>query len=479
MQLIGRKEEQEILARALSSSEAELVAIVGRRRVGKTFLVKQFYTDAIAFESIGVQNAPIREQLVNFQDQLSLYFPEQYPFDDAPPADWGEAFRKLRQALKAYLQQNDSKPVIFFDELPWLATHKSGFLRAFGYFWNSWAAWQRLVIVICGSAASWIIQKVVNDTGGLHNRITQYIHLQPFTLSETAAFLKSRGMNFNGYQIVQMYMAMGGIPHYLKEIQPGKSAVQNINAICFETTGLLKNEFSKLYPALFKHSERHISVIRTLAQKQQGMTREAIIQNAKIPNGGAATTILTELEQSDFIHSYFAFGKKKKEKLFRLSDEYSLFYLKFVEDKTNEGKDVWQRLSQTQTYKIWSGYAFENICLKHINRIKNALGIGGIYSTTSTFLKKGTATEAGTQIDLLIDRNDQVINIFEIKFYNNKFTISKAYADQLRTKMRIFQETTQTNKQLFLTLITTFGLKHNEHSLGLVAFELTLENLFE
>lgn len=472
--LIGRKEEQRILRKALESGEAEMVAVIGRRRVGKTFLINEVYKERIMFEVTGIQNAPRPEQLGNFTYQISRKLKTTLAIPQ--PRTWLEAFT----LLISHLEQVDQKEkmVVFFDELSWLSTPNSGFLRALGFFWNSWAVKQNIVVVICGSAASWMINKVVNDRGGLHNRITKRIFLQSFNLAETEEFLKSRNLHFPRPAIAELYMALGGIPHYLKEIESGESVVQNIDRICFSPSGLLKDEFSRLYPSLFAHAERHEAVVRALAGSRQGMTRSRIVEVAKLPEGGNTSLVLEELEQSGFISSYFPFGKIKKEKLYRLTDEYSLFYLQFVEDKTHEGAGTWQHLSQTQAYKVWSGYAFENICLKHIPQIKKALGIAGVYSKSSAFFKKGTPEEKGIQIDLLIDRNDEVINVFEIKFHDAVFSLTESYAQTLREKLRLFRETTQTRKYLMLTMITTYGLKHNAHSLGLVEKGIALEELF-
>lgn len=472
---IGREKEKGILQEALDSHEAEMVAVIGRRRIGKTFLIKEYYKDRLLFDVTGLHNAPLNEQLDNFVYQITRLSKFRFPI--APPKNWLRAFMLLIDFLETF--DFEEKKVVFLDELSWLATHKSGFLRALGFFWNSWAVNQNIVVVICGSAASWMIRKVVNHKGGLHNRITKHIFLQPFTLAETKKYLASRHIYFNHFQIVQLYMAMGGVPHYLKAIKGNRSAMQNIDAICFAKSGLLKQEFGRLYPALFDNATNHISVIRALATRQQGLTRQQIIAQAKLPEGGSTTRILEELVQSGFIATYPIFGKKKKDKLYRLIDEYSLFYLHFIENNKQEGEGTWQQLSQTQTYKIWRGYAYENVCFKHIPAIKKALGISGVYSQSSSFYKKGTTTEVGTQIDLLIDRNDQIINIVEIKFYTDDFVITKEYANKLRQKLTIFQQSTQTKKQLFLTLITTFDLKQNSHSLGLVHQVLTLESFFE
>ena len=472
--LIGRHKEKAILKEALQSSEAEMVAVIGRRRVGKTFLIKEVYKEHIQFEITGLQNASLQKQLNHFSFTFNQYIKSPIPMKE--PSNWLEAF----QLLVLYLDQKNGKEkcVVFFDELPWLATRKSDFLTGLGFFWNSWAVNKNIVVVICGSAASWMIDKVVNNRGGLHNRITKRIFLQPFTLAETEEYLKNKKIGYKRNQIIEIYMALGGIPHYLKEIKAGKSPVQNIDDICFSQEGILRDEFSRLYPSLFSNAEKHISIIRALGTSHQGLTRPKIVQKAKISEGGNTSRVLQELEQSGFITSYIPFGKKKKDTLYRLTDEYSLFYLRFIEKEKSGGSGTWKHLSQTQAYKIWSGYAYENICLKHIPQIKKALDIAGVYSKASTFIKQGNAEEKGTQIDLLLDRNDNVVNIFEIKYYNAEFTINENYANKLREKMRVFQEATKTKKYLMLTMITIFGIKKNKHSLGLVEKVLELEDLF-
>jgi uncharacterized protein len=323
-----------------------------------------------------------------------------------------------------------------------------------------------------------MIQQVVNDKGGLHNRITKHIHLEPFTLAETEAYLQSRNAFFDRYQIIQIYMALGGVPHYLKEIDGSKSAIQNIDTLCFSKKGLLSDEFNRLYPSLFAKADNHITVIRTLVKKKQGMTRNELVEMSQLPNGGGLTKILEELGQSGFITEFFPFGKKKKEKVYRLSDEYSLFYLQFIEQHRYQSGNIWQSLSQSPAYKAWSGYAFEGICLKHIGQIKQALSIAGIYSMASSFYKKGTTEDEGVQIDMVLDRNDHTINLFEIKFYNKPFTITKEYAEALRQTLWQFQDNTKTSKQVNWVFITTFGLMPNQYAAGLVTNVLTMNDLF-
>jgi uncharacterized protein len=473
--LIGRKKEQAILQKALLSREAEMVSVIGRRRVGKTYLIRTFYQNQIIFDFSGVKDSPTEEHLRNFYLKLKTLSPIINQFTD-PPRDWLEAFHWLSLALDTI--DLSQKKVVFLDEIPWLANNDPQFIRALSWFWNSWAVTKNLVVVLCGSAASWIIQKIVNDKGGLHNRITRRIFMKPFTLAETEAYFKSRHVTLDRYHIVQIYMAMGGIPHYLKEVEDGKSAIQNIDDICFSETGLLRTEFNILFSSIFDNAHHHTAIIRALAKTRQGIDRQSLVAAAKVPNGGTLTNILEELHISGFIDTTQPFGKKTKDKLYRLSDEYSLFYLQFIENQGIGERGLFMELSQTQAYKTWSGYAFEGICLKHVPQIKKAMSIGGVYSVAASFLKKGTDTEKGTQIDLLLDRNDKVISIFEMKFYTEIFSITKDYAENLQTKMRVLRDTTKTKKLLLLTLITPFGLKHNQHSLGLVNQTLTVDDLF-
>ncbi len=449
--------------------------MIGRRRVGKTFLVQTVYAQHVVFEIAGGQHASNREQLQQLSIALNLFAKPSLPIPI--PQNWLEAFH----LLILYLEKLPAgpKPVIFFDELPWLASKKSGFLNASSFFWNSWAVKNQVVVVICGSAASWMIQKVVQNKGGLYNRITKRIHLQAFTLRETAFYLQQRGMNLNRSQVTLLYMAMGGIPHYLKEIQKGESVAQSIDRICFEQDGILRDEFKQLYTSLFDQAESHIAVVRALSTKWSGLTRAELIQQTGISNGGGLTKILEELSYSGFINEYSPFGRIKRERVYRLTDEYSLFYLKFIASLEKEGTGIWQSFEKTPAYHAWSGYAFESICLKHLASIKKALGILGVFSTSSSFYHKGAEGMAGCQIDLLIDRDDQIINLCEIKWTSTDFIITKSYAAELRQKMALFKHYSATKKQVYLTLISTYGVVKNENSTGLVDNELRLDHLFE
>jgi len=473
--MIGREYETAIMHSLLKSNKAELLAILGRRRVGKTYLIRQVYASNIVFDFTGTQFATKENQLKKFSAKLKEY--SKKPVTDEQPSNWADAFILLKRYLQA-LPKTKLQKVIFFDELPWIASIKSGFLQEFGYWWNDWASTQKLVVVICGSAASWMIQKVINHKGGLHNRVTRRIHLQPFTLYETQAYLLSKNIKLQPYEIIQLYMALGGIPHYLNEIEPGQSAIQTINRLCMAKSGSLRQEFNNLYAALFDQPENHITVIKALSQKHNGMTRQDIIAATKFSDGGGLTKVLDELETSNFIMQMLPYGKLKKDIVYRMADEYSLFYLKFIDgQRAGANTAIFSNLSD-EKYKIWRGYAFENICIKHAEAIKQALGIAGINTFINSFTQKGTKQSPGFQIDMLIDRADNSINICEIKFYNDTMEPDGQIAEHLRKRRELFRKLTSTKKQLFNTIITTYGVTTNAYSLSQIDQAITMEALF-
>lgn len=468
----GRKEEHATLQELLHRPGAELVAVLGRRRIGKTYLVKQAYATELCFHFTGIKDAGRNKMLAEFTEKIVAGMPAKKSI--TTPANWMEAFRLLKQYLLSLRTKN--KKVIFLDEFPWMDSHKGGFLPAFEYFWNDWASDQDIIIVICGSSTSWMMKNVLDNKAGLHNRITKYINLAPFTLKETKELLVAKGIQLPHYEIIQLYMAIGGVPYYLNEVNKGESAIQSIDRILFSDKSSLKREFQNLYRALFDHYEKYETIIKALSAKRRGLTRLEIIHATHIPNGGSLTRMLTELEESSFIKSFQPFGKEKKEMLYRLVDEYSVFYYQFSPQKNAAGSFI--KLSTTTKYKSWAGFAFESLCIRHSYKIKKALGIAGIFSQESSWYFKGDQQQPGFQIDMLIDRSDNSINICEMKYYATEFELSKKEAEELRKRREFFRTKTQTKKYLMNTLITTYGLKKNEHSAGVIDKVVVIDQLF-
>jgi AAA+ ATPase superfamily predicted ATPase len=469
MEIVGRYEEQQLLQQYFESENSEFVAVYGRRRVGKTFLIRKFFNQRFSFYISGVANATKEEQLGNFSAVLTAYGKTPY----AQAENWLEAFRQLVHMLENSKQKG--KKVIFIDELPWFDTPRSGFITGLEYFWNTWAsARPDILLITCGSATSWMVNKLLRNRGGLHNRVTRRMLIKPFTLAECEMFLQQKKIVMDRKMIVESYMIFGGIPFYLNLFEKGLSLAQNVDKLCFARNSTLKDEFSILYSSLFKHSENYITVIKALSKKRVGLTREEIISETKL-QGGGLTTILKELEQCDFIRSYSAYKKKSKDRLFQLIDFYSLFYLNFMENVKQTDEHFWTSLMDSAVHHTWSGYAFEQVCLQHTAQIRRKLGIAGVVTYSASWRSKKSETAA--QIDLLIDRNDGIINLCEMKYANTEFVIDKKYDEILRNKRGSFKEESKSRKAVHFTMVTTYGVKHNEYW-GNIQSEVVMNDLF-
>jgi len=473
MPLIARKKERQRLDKLLQSQSAEFLAIYGRRRVGKTFLIREHFKNEICFELTGLQQGKLKEQLAYFYEELE----RRGKAPKKPPESWQEAFKQLRAHLEKL--RGTKKRVLFFDEIPWLDSHRSGFKKALDHFWNSYLSRDpRCILIISGSAASWIVKNVINDKGGLHNRITRApIRLEPFKLGEIEAFLRSNRVSLTRYDMITLAMVMGGIPMYLNDVEPGQSASQAIKAICFDQRGRLRNEFPNLYASLFDNPERHLDIVKELAKHPQGRTRTQI--SKAYTSGGRLSRTLFELEEASFITQHQPFGGKTSGSVYRLTDEYSLFYLKWIDGKGIAGENAFFN-TETSAWRAWSGYALEALAFKHIEQILDALKIGGLQVTAHSWVhRKNTTWPQGAQIDLLLDRPDNTINLLEIKCSKSPFTITNAYAKNLRHKISTFKGVTKTRKNCFLSFLTTHGLTRNQYYKELVQNEITAEQLFQ
>lgn len=481
--IIGRENELEMLQNIYESKEAEFLAIYGRRRIGKTYLISEFFKNKdIYFEITGMKGASLNEQLFQFAYEFSRQFnkKERIP----TPKNWAMAFNLLHGAIEKI--ESGKKIILFFDEVPWLASPRSKFLNVLEHFWNRYLSRNKnVILIICGSSASWVIKNIINNKGGLHGRVTRKIRLLPFTLLETEQYLKSRNIELDRKQIIDIYMVMGGVPKYLSYVTRGKSAVQIINEVCFSLNGGLYGEFNNLYKSLFENFERHIAIVKALAKNFEGLTKDELLNKVKLTSGGYSTRIIEDLIDAGFIICVPSFDKKKFGGVYRLIDEYSFFYLTWIEENLNIGLEsidleFWIKKHRTPEWNVWSGFAFESICLKHIQKIKKALGISGISTTESRwhFLPKINQNQKGAQIDLIINRADKCINLCEMKYSDTEFVIDKEYLEKLQNKKNVFKQQTETSKTLFTTMITPYGVKKNSHYLSIVDSELTINDLF-
>jgi AAA+ ATPase superfamily predicted ATPase len=468
--MIGREYEIERLTESLKSNSSELIAVYGRRRVGKTYLIRNVFKKRISFEITGLYGGKKENQLDIFFDELKKVSKKLKEQDK--PSDWKEAFELLKKYITAL--KNVEKKVIFIDEMPWLDTHKSDFRMYFGHFWNTFCEKRDdIIVIVCGSAASYMVQNVISNKGSLHARLTYKLQIKPFTLYETKAYLESKNIKWGHYHILHLYIAIGGVPQYLSKVRKGESVVQAIQRMCFDENGDLVNEFEEIFESLFNNSSSHIAIVKALGQLNKGIERDELIKKSKQYGGGAFTRALDELIASGFISKYLPFEKKSKKTLYRLSDEYSKFYLKYIEPYKNQGENFWKTMFQKQSYISWAGFNFETICLKHVPQIKKALKIEGIHSISSSW------SGEDAQVDLVIKRNDHWINLCEMKFYNSEYKIGKNEFENLKNKVEKFKNETGTKDAVVITMMTTYGVQKNEYFHQIVENNFTMEILFE
>ena len=449
----------------------------------KSITIKNYFKPkGLFFHLTGIRNAPLKRQLSNFSIEFSEHFSKGK--STTPPKDWFEAFHMLRKNIEHL--PTHQKIILFFDELPWLASPRSEFMQALEHLWNRYLFDRpNLIFIVCGSAASWMIDNVINNKGGLHGRVTKHMRLSPFTLKETEQFLKAKGIKLDRKQIAELYLCWGGVAKYLTYIEKGKSIAQNIGKLSFSTNGPMISEFHKLYRSLFEHHEDHLRIVKTLASTRCGLTYKTLANKTGLSTGGTFSKRIEELTQSGFVAPITTFGRGSQSIKYLLIDEYSLFYLKWIAnvspfDLLGDNHDYWLKKRNSQSFRTWAGYAFESTCLKHIHAIKSALGLSAVHTTIANwqYNPNKNIQDKGTQIDLIIDRADQCINLIEIKFCQDLFTIDKSYAENLKYKRNCFERVTNTRKSTFITLITPYGVRKNSYYQTCIDNDLTINDLF-
>lgn len=470
--LIGRETEQQRLLQAVSEEDSMFIALYGRRRVGKTYLVRETFGNNFTFYHTGLAKSPMKKQLAAWR--LSL---REYGLKKASmPHTWLDAFEALKEIIR---QSVESKKIIFIDELPWMDTQRSGFIPALENFWNGWASARKdVVLIVCGSATSWIIKKILKNKGGLHNRVNTKIHLQPFTLNECERYAVHRKLGMTRRQLTECYMIMGGIPFYWSKLERRLSLTQNIDNLFFNLDGELHEEFDALYASLFKNPEPYITIVQTLGSKRVGMTRDELINEAHLQDNGRFSEILKDLEACGFIRKYTNFALKTKNAVFQLIDSYTLFYYRFIQQNTGGDEYYWSRQTGSPIYYNWCGLAFERVCLLHITQIKKALSIFGTISRVCSWYRPGTSEKKGAQIDLLIDRDDNVIDICEMKYTKQPYEMTSEEDQKIQKRRATFIDETGTNKSVHLILVAANGVKNNSYSDEIQSI-VTIDALFE
>lgn len=469
---IGRKKELQLLHEIQNDDSSHFLAIYGRRRVGKTFLIREAFDYRFAFQHAGLSDSGMKGQIFAFVSSLKDAGYEV----KKQPKNWLEAFEYLKDLIR---KSSEKKKIIFIDELSWMDTPKCDLMVALENFWNGFASARKdIVLIVCASATSWMLSKVVHNKGGLYNRLTEQIHLRTFCLGECEEYVKNSGLAFNRNQILQYYMIFGGVPYYWGFLKKGLSLSQNIDRILFEKDAPLRDEFKYLYASVFKKPENYVKIIEALGTKKVGMTREGIINAAKISNSGDLTTKLEELESCGFIRKYYAFGMKKKNAIYQLMDCFTLFYFKFLKSQPTD-EHFWTNQINTPLVNTWMGLAFERVCMEHIEQIKVKLGISGVLTEVNSWYCKADLDNGvfGSQIDMLIVRKDQVINLCEMKYSQSEYTITEKVDRNIRNKINDLITVSGTKYAIYPTIITTYGLVENSYSQE-VQSVVTIDDLF-
>lgn len=466
---IGRKQEIKMLQDIKDSGKAEFVAVYGRRRVGKTYLIQQFFDNKFAFSATGILEGTREEELFAFTSALIAV-----GYTGPQPKTWLEAFEGLKSVLERQLHKG--RQVIYIDELPCFDTPKSGFVRALGHFWNTWAALRKdVILIVCGSATSWMIENIVNDHGGLHDRTTHTIYLRQFTLAETESYLQTKKIHWSRQMIVETYMMLGGVPYYLSLLNPQESLAQNIDRLYFHKNSELGQEYQRLYASLFKSPESYIRIVEILGKNKQGLTRGEIAEKLKISSSGTLSKQLENLEYCDIIRRYVTkIGGRLKtnEAYYQLVDLFTLFHLTFSKKLTTE--DYWEQRLNTPVLNSWQGLAFEHVCMVHIRQVRHALGLDKI---AVEYYSWRSSTAPRAQVDMIIERADRLVNLCEIKYTQSEYTITSNEDLKVRNRTAAFVRETKTRNGILPTWITPFGLFHNEYSVS-VQYQVTLDDLF-
>ena len=471
--MIGRKKEINTLLKARDSVESEFVAVYGRRRVGKTFLVRETFDRKFTFEHSGVARKSNRIQLRMFRKSLMAF-----GYVGCPPLkDWFDAFDGLKKVIADSAAE---KKLVFIDEVPWMDRPGSDLLSALEHFWNSWASARKdVLLVICGSATSWMLNKVIHDRGGLHNRVTYRIRVDPFTLSECEEYADYLGLEVTRRQLVEYYMALGGVAYYWKFLERGLSVAQNMDSLFFMGDEKLEDEFDELYSSLFVRKEPFVKLITALGSRKSGMTRDELSEATGLGNSGTMTRRLKELEKCGFIRKYSMCGRRTRGAVYQLIDNFTLFHFRFVAENRKHDRHFWTNSLDAGFKAAWEGLSFEIVCLEHVNAIKSALGISGVSSNEYAWRCQHPESpeDKGAQIDLLIDRKDGIINLCEMKFTSEPYALTEEDETKLIHRKNLFKRENDIDKAIHLTMVTSSGVKMNRYAGSIQAF-VTLDELF-
>lgn len=473
MEMVGRVQERRCLDRCDGSDKSELVCVYGRRRVGKTFLVEQTLGPFFAFHVVGSKDAATSSQLREFGLELT----DRGDPNPNPPADWREAFNRLYKVITApdAPRSPHGKAVVFIDEFPWFAKQRSDFLSAFSTFWNRRSTTgQKLLVVICGSATSWVIEHVLESAGDMAARVTESIFLKPFALAETKEYFDSRGFGWDERSLIETQMVFGGLPYFFSLMSPHQSLAQSIDRLCLRPRAQLRDETMILLESTMRRSRLYVELFALLAQHRYGVPKaEAMRLLGHSTNQFIKAT--AEAVKCGYVHEYKNLSKPQNPKYLMLVDPFILFHYRLIEPAHGDSPRSWADfVADQERYTAWRGNAFEIVCLQHVRQLKSALGIGGVL--TKEYPWASARKAGGAQVDLVIERADRIVNLCEMKFTDAPYELTSAVEQELVRKREVFREETGTRLALKTVLVSAQGTAGYHDSQ--IAQIITADDLF-
>lgn len=476
--MIGRKKELALLNSLCEEEKSKLVVVHGRRRIGKTFLVDYMFQthrkDCLFFKFTGSADQNSSVQKDYFVEAIYEWFKVE---PSKPIEKWHEVFIFLKRTIEAEIKEKNhqGKVIVFIDEVAWIDKHnKAGFLSAFGHFYNTYIEKNNnLIVILCGSNASWIKNKILKDTSGpLYHRVDVEIPLYPFDLQETKEYLiKEKRFDIDDKSVVDIYMILGGVAKYLSYLDSKLSIAQNINKLFFSLHAPLYSEYEALFKSLFyDKSSNHRKIMDLLISKQSGFEMMEIEKLLKEIKSSTLRVNIEELIDTGFIKPIARYAHASRNTKYIACDPLCNFFIKWVQPLSKNDIasliDYFETKSTSHDYIIWQGFAFEMVMISNIELYLKARGLSsGVKSIGYWDYTTQSEDESGAQIDILIEYIGNTYDIVECKYYNDEFIIDKAYAKNIQNKKEMFIKYGIKNKKfdLKVVMLTTYGTKINQY----------------
>jgi AAA+ ATPase superfamily predicted ATPase len=428
-QFIGRKVEIAQLTALIDLPRPSIAVIYGRRRVGKSELIRHVTQGKNVLSFEGLEGQPKHKQIKNFLFQLSA----QSNIREKNISDWPDALILLRTLTQ------DGQWIIILDEFQWMANYQNELVSVIKMIWEKYLSQNPdLTLILCGSIASFMKSKVLKSSA-LYGRTDYELNLHELNLSEISEFFPGKGSD----EVIDTAMLVGGIPKYLELISEYPSLYDALEPLAFSQDGFFKTEYDRLFASHFGKKPIFMKIIQTLATNPYGLTTGKLAKEMQVASGGTLCHQLDDLESAGFLHSIIPFDKPEGSKLrkYILMDAYVRFYHSIIRGsmkETTPPNTQFHAIMSSPRYAAWAGMAFEFLCMRHHKEISRILGFHGIPYTAGPFFQRKTLDTPGVQIDLLFERSDKILVLCEMKYL--LASVPGDIIDQVNRKVSALQE---------------------------------------